>query len=204
VKECRALGSIVLFFAVFSFGAAFADSAFFFVDDYGIYLNDASTLVPAGSLVQLIWSADNAYHPAVAGKLDASGYAESGDYILYEGSTTIDGGWVGDLDGTAVYDSSDVGGNPLPSGYVYGRVFNISSSMTPTAGTWFLQSSIVPVTNEATNEPPDQPDEVNMSPGTGPGPGGAAVMDQQVAIPEPGSLALLGVGAVALILRRRT
>ena len=189
---------LALFSVIVAMGiGARGDSTFFFYDSWGIYLPGGSTLVPAGSLVQLIWSADAAYHPATAGQLDAAGYLTSGDYILFQGYTTINGGWTGDLDGSTNYVSSDVGGNPLPSGYVYGRVFNTSSS-SPTAGTWFVQSTLVQVLNEQTNIPPDSPDVVDMAPSS------PAVMDQQVAIPEPGSLALLGVGAVALILRRRS
>ncbi|HIE11498.1 MAG TPA: PEP-CTERM sorting domain-containing protein, partial [Kiritimatiellae bacterium] len=130
--------------------------------------------------------------------LDAAGYLTSGDYILFEGAGTHDGGWQGDLDGTARYDENDTGGTYIPSGYAYIRVFNIPYGTTPTVGTWFIQSELVVVDNEQTNVPPDIPDSVDIAPTQGSG-----VMDQQVAIPEPASLALLGVGAVALMLRRR-
>ena len=198
MKKIASVVSCLLIWGMVS--VVFSDSTFDFKHSQDfIYLSDGVTPVPAGSLVQLIWTADNAYHPATEGQLDSAGYLNSGDYVLFEGSCPYNGGWPGDLDGTAIYDETDTGGTYLPSGYVYARVFDIAYGSAPTAGTWFLQSDLVPVVNEQTNVPPDAPDVVDLVPSPGSG-----AMDQQVAIPEPGSLALLGVGAVALILRRRT
>ncbi len=191
------------YLCIFAFIVTFAtvsiaDSAFAFIDTYGVYLSDGTTPVPAGSLVQLIWTSDNAYHPAVEGQLDAAGYLTSGDYIFYQGSCPANGGWLGDLDGTAIYDETDTGGTYIPSGYVYARVFNTLTT-SPTAGTWFVQSSLVPVVNEQTNTPADPLDRVDIAPTAGSG-----TMNQQVsAVPEPASVAMFGLGAVAVLFWRR-
>lgn len=194
----KKLAAVMVFMIALGFaGMVFSDSTFNMKDTYGVFLSDGTTYVPAGSLVQLIWTSDNAYHPAVEGQLDAAGYLTSGDYILYQGSCPINGGWSGDLDGTVNYDETDTGGTYIPSGYVYARVFNTLTT-SPTAGTWFVQSSLVPVQNEQTNSPPDPVDSVDIAPTAGSG-----TMNQQVAVPEPASVAMFGVGAVAVFFWRR-
>ncbi|MFH1184546.1 MAG: PEP-CTERM sorting domain-containing protein [Chloroflexota bacterium] len=176
-----------------------ADSAFDLFNTYGLYRSDGLTWMAAGSLVQLIWSADAAYHPAIANQLDSAGYLTSGDYILFQGGSPTALAWGGDLDGTVNYNSSQVGGAPLPSGWVYARVFDTNAS--PQINTWFYQTPLIQVVNQATNVPAPLPDIVDVAPGGGSGPGGGSVMDMQV-IPEPASLAIFGFGLVSMVMWR--
>lgn len=177
-----------------------ADSSFALLSSGGIALNDSSPL-PIGSLVQLIWSSDNMYASALEGKLDAAGLLEDGDYLLFSGNSTLIadglGGWLGDLDGVSTYTGANVGGNLLPSGYVYGRVFN-SLDTSAAAGSLYGLTPLISVLNQATNSPPDIPDAVDFAPNS------AFVLNQTVGvIPEPASIALGVVGLGALLLRRR-
>lgn len=174
-----------------------ASSAFDVLDSNGVFTDGTlSTPLPVGATVQVIWSADNAYAPGIAGQLDSAGYlANASDYILFEGSSSILGGWLGDLDGSTTYTSANVGGNPLPSGFVYVRVFQDG---TPTAGEQYADSSLVPVINQQTNVPPDLVDVVDIAPSSGVFPNKTIA-----AIPEPSVLAFCGIGSMLMAYRRR-
>ncbi|MBN1268808.1 MAG: PEP-CTERM sorting domain-containing protein [Kiritimatiellae bacterium] len=176
-----------------------ADSAFDLFNTYGLYKSDGSTPMSAGSLVQLIWTGDFAYHPASQGLLDSAGYLTSGDYILFQGVSPTALAWLGDLDGTVNYDSLDVGGSAMPSGWVYARVFDTNT--TPLIQCWFYQTALISVMNEQTNVPADTPDTVDVALGGGTGPGGGSVMDMQV-IPEPATMAIFGFGLVSMVMWR--
>jgi hypothetical protein len=176
-----------------------ADSTFNLKDSFGIYIHGTTTYLPTGALVQLVWSGDNAYHPAVVNNLDAAGYLTSGDYILFQTFSPQVGGWTtpqSDLDGTSVYSSGDIGGSNLPGGFVYARVYEYFNSADPTAGTWYLQSALVPVSNDAGN-PLSLPDIVDVAPGPGQGEASSTV-----AVPEPMSIAIFGFGLMSLVMWR--
>jgi len=172
-------------------------STFAVIDSNGIFTDVGLTVpVGVGATVQLIWSADNAYAPAIDGQLDAAGYlANAGDYILFQGSGTILGGWIGDFDSSTNYVSANVGGAPLPSGFVYVRIFQDG---TPTSGEQYGESAIVTVVNQQTNVPPDSFDTVDASPSTG------LFLNKTVsAIPEPSVLAFCGIGSMLMAYRRK-
>ena len=191
MKSLKRLGILCCLLACIVSGRVGADSAFSVFDSNGIYTDTTlTTLLPPGSLVQLIWTADQAYAPYIVGQTDAFGYLVTAlDYLLFETNTTIAGGWGGDLDGSVVYSSANVGGNVLPSGYVYLRVFQDG---TPGIGELYLNSALVPVVNQQTNVPPDIPDSVDVS------------LSEPVSmspVPEPASVSLVGLG-LAIIARR--
>ena len=191
MKSLKRLGILCGLLASIMPSRAEADSQFNLADFNGIYTDSSlTTFLPAGALVQLIWTADNLFAPYVPGQLDEAGYfAVAGDYLLLSTNTPINGGWLGDLDGPVVYTSADVGGNPLPSGYVYLRVFEDG---TPSAGEGYVNSALILVVQEATNVPPNVPDMVDISPG----PDGVFPT-----VPEPASVSLVGLG-LAIIARR--
>ena len=193
MKSLRHFGVLCCLLATSVPGRVGADSAFHVYDSSGIFTDSSlTTLLPAGALVQLIWTADNLFAPYVPGQLDDAGYfALAGDYLLLSTNTPINGGWAGDLDGgLTVYTSADVGGNPLPSGYVYLRVFEDG---TPSAGEGFVNSALVPVFQQATNVPPDVPQLVDISPAPGDG--------VFPTVPEPASVSFVALG-LAIVARR--
>ena len=124
---------------------------------------------------------------------------------MYEAATTAPGGWAGDLyyihhhTGFLV---ESVDGHEMPYGYAYGRVFAVSVDASPTAGTWFVQSALVPLTCEFTNVPPDLPDEVDIAPSPGSGVLSLRVGGASAPVPEPGSTALFLAGALAMAAKR--
>mgnify|MGYP001157893076 CR=1 FL=1 len=92
---------------------------------------------------------------------------------------------------------------PFAAGFIYARVFDEGTSVNPasvTAGLWYYQGPIVATINNTT---PDSPDLYDMNTGSAGIPGfGTDVLDRQV-VPEPSTLAFLGLGGLALALRRR-
>ena len=174
-----------------------ASSSFDVLDSNGVFTDATlTTPLPIGATVQVIWSADNAYAPAIEGQLDAAGYlANASDYILFQGSSSILGGWLGDLDGATTYTSANVGGNPLPSGFVYVRVFQDGS---PTGGEFYADSTRIPVINQQTNVPADLSDVVDIAPS-----GGVFPNKVIAAVPEPSVLAFCGIGSMLMAYRRK-
>jgi len=142
-----------------------------------IYYPSSPTTIPAGALVELIWTADNAYAAPTAGG------AVAGDYVLYSFTTTAANGWAGDGDGANTYSDADVGLNNILTGYVYAYIFQDG---TPSAGEYYARSAIVQTASDC---PPASPYDVNVSPITG----GVTLNTLQV-VPEPSSVALLGIG----------
>lgn len=159
--------------------------------------------LPSGALVQLIWSADSSYATPVFGSIPVAGgqYAD-GDYVLYSANTTVVGGFTDtQMDGATTYQNADVGGQNVVNGYVYVYIFQDG---IVNLGDYYGRSSVIggPL-NDVTGSPPASPNVLNVSPSPGLviGPVSQGGQGLQV-VPEPSSMALLGVG-LALVAWRR-
>ncbi len=162
------------------------------------------TLLPAGSYYQIWWSVDAAY--ANGGVVDEAmigvtqGGTLYGDYVLWSGTTPDEGGFAG-LYPTGTLTDAMVGGNTISDGYVYGYVYETGA---PSAGDAYLMTQIYgpsttgPWGNAGAALPPP-PNEIDFAPSQG------GVMGDSVnfVVPEPGTMALFGLGLLTIAARRR-
>ncbi|HMO52785.1 MAG TPA: PEP-CTERM sorting domain-containing protein [Kiritimatiellia bacterium] len=91
------------------------------------------------------------------------------------------------------------------AGFIYARIFDEGTTANPnsvTPGLWYYQGPIVATINNTSD--PVTPDNYNMNQGTaGFDDFRTDVLNRQVVVPEPSTLAFLGLGGLALALRRR-
>lgn len=199
MKSFKTRIKCLTFMVMLTGSVSFADITVGLLDNNGLFLDSGfTTPLPAGSLLHLIWSADNVYagFGAGSGPLDTevSGgdYSAYGDYLLWSGFTTVDGGWAGDLDGATNYLPAAVGGANINNGYVYAYVFQ---DAIPNAGDFFARSTMPgPVLGEQTNSPPDSPSFVVFADTA---PQALDTYTIQV-IPEPSTMILMLLGFVAI------
>ena len=177
--------------------------------NHGFYLDvgDGPLLGSAGSgqatLAQLIWSPDNIPDPATD---DAANHylSSSGndvwlvDFTVKEGDTARSewGDW-------GLNDSPLATSTTLSDGYIYGRIFQDG---TPDVGDWYYLGPVVANENVDPNGvPPPTPQTYDMNRDSEQGYGDAVMngpYSYQV-VPEPGTFALFGIGALLIGLRRR-
>lgn len=175
-----------------------ADVNMLLLNSWGIHAfgqGPGGTYIPAGTLIQLIWSPDNAVSPLAAllpNMLDSS------EKLLYSTFGPEVGGWGGgvtDLDGANIYLDSGFGTN-LANGYIYARIFDVAA---PWSGDHYFDSGLADAL-EWTNVPPGTT-SLDVAPGGATDPGWA-VNQTIAAIPEPMSMALFGVGLVSIAILR--
>ena len=165
---------------------------------------DGASLVnlPVNSLVQLVWSADSSVAIPTGTVPGAAEQYGDGDYVLFSKGTTALGGFTDtQMDASAVYQNSNVGGQNILNGYVYVLVFGSSS---PIVGSYYGVSSLAfPLNNVEVGTPPPLPNNIAVSSIGVIGPvanGGQGFQVQ--AVPEPSTVALLLVGIGLVAFRR--
>ena len=197
MKDIR--GSIGKVFIALFVGCSISAMATISVEwgvDGTIYRSDGVTPLPTGSILQLIWSVDalistppagSNYLIPTDGEVLLKQITLASDGSFYDGSTTYD-----ELD----YDKADT--NYFVGGYVYTRVFDQLGSGTPTNDTWFGDgpASLTLVSGSQHVTPKPLPVYTDITGGE------SFTLNQQVVIPEPTTMAIMGIGLLTLVSRR--
>ncbi len=164
-----------------------------------VYQDDGSTLLPAGSIVQLIYvpfgGVNTGYDPVDPLTPNA------GNILLDTMSTSGDGYWNF---GTLQYPVPGVVGQYV-GGYVFQRVFDTPFGNDPADGSYYADGPFSLVLGDADAIPAPAPTVSFLwtSPGAWPSPGGFTLTEQLSVVPEPTTWALIGIGALAIMIRRR-
>lgn len=165
----------------------------------GIISNGGTTAADlwSGNLYwELIWAPTATALPTLT-----PGLADAGNFILASGTsaTTVGLADLGDLDGSAVYSNTDVGGASIETGFVYGKFFDTSSSPSY----WTMTSFISPANSDPGALPPQTPATLEVAQGPYTFTESGVLLNELQVVPEPSVIAFLGLGGLALAARRR-
>jgi len=120
-----------------------------------------------------------------------------GDYVLWSGTTPDAGGWNSPAATGVLTDAAINNSAAISSGYVYVYVYQDSA---PAVGDSYVRSSIYgPPWG---NPPPtgtDSPNVIDLAPDDV----SAPILGTYHVVPEPGTMALFGLGMLTLAARRR-
>jgi hypothetical protein len=183
---------------------------------YGAYLdhdgnvNTLEGLLPQGSLVHVIWSEDNVIEKLLNGTIALTTDVLLGSYSInadVDAGGGLFGGAIVGGDGTT-FDDGDYtlpNSKALDEGYVYLRVFN---SASPGLWDWYVDGTMLGIDTlqgDLTLDPVGTDSMANLDITGLESPDGPLVLCQDQIVPEPGTLALFGIGGVltALGVRRR-
>lgn len=154
-------------------------------------------LSPGGSgntaLVQLIFTTVNAYDVATAGGGVGVNETVVDELLLTEGSNTDEYGGINATGYTQAFTP----------GYLYVRVFDQGTGLGGSGvigGTWYYDSPIYATIDNNTGVPDILGVQGNN---TSPTYGFGDTLNLQVVVPEPATFALMGLGGLALAIRRR-
>lgn len=173
------------------------DIAFNAVATQGVFTETAAPL-PSGSLYQFWWSIDAVLPIEIVvgmATFNTIGSAFGGDYLLDVGATPTDYGFAS-LTFIGQFSDSDVGGNTISDGYVFGVVYNSTPGGVGEDDYYALSPIVGNSWGNAGTTPPPTPDKVDFAPSS------PNTMNAQV-VPEPGTLALFGLGILTIVARRR-
>ena len=146
--------------------------------------------------VQLLWSeTDPTGNQAVDVSIDPNGLA-LGEFLLRQ-ETEVDSYSIFSY-GTELYDSTDVDGADINNGYVYSRIFT-DTAMSAGSTTYYQSAAIGNSLPDGSIEPLPPDNVISLIVVQG---GGEVNASAQV-VPEPATLALFGLGALVVGLRRR-
>lgn len=162
-----------------------------------VYQNDGSTLLPLNSIIQLIFSPTgvNTGPSGTAPLVPAVGNTVLASMPL-NGIFGFPGAWNF---GVANYPVPGVPGQYV-GGYVFQRVFDTLWGNSPTDQSFYADGPMSLALANADGDPTPPADVSYFFASSGSG----YVLSQRVTIiPEPTTWALMGIGALAMIIRRR-
>ena len=190
--------------------AAYAGYGIDWTTSFGIYSHEATDLTGGDYAIldsysvtwQLIYAgADNIANPI---SLDNPGWVSGDDEVWATRTIPLGGGTAGDGTSWTEWMLHDSGFTALidttwsgPGDYVFQRVYE----GTPAPGTWFYETPLFGFNKNYNDPQVDTESFLLDSPTAGIKP------NQQIPgapIPEPATLSLLGLGALALIRRKRS
>jgi len=183
-----------------------ADLSISFVNNSHGITTGASTFLPEGSLVQLIWSpVDNVTSRLISGA-GVGGALKPGEFLLVASDTSEPtpfgyGSWKAVPGG---YDSSDVGGADINTGYFFARIFvNNAAYGTPYYETTAVNAAdwMFDPTDPGNQKPYD--DSIVANDG-GSNLSIAIQANSTTVIPEPGTFGLMGLAGLGLFMARRS
>ena len=165
----------------------------------GFVKSDGSTPLLDGTgntVAILIWSPSGAFYNTDL----LAGSHTIGDEVILGPVVTIE---YNAADPYGFVPAQNYSGAFAP-GFIYARIFDEGTTANPatvTPGLWYYQGPIVAAID---NNTPETPDSYNMHTSSAGFDGFQTdVLNRQVVIPEPSTLAFLGLGGLALALRRR-
>ncbi|HMP35772.1 MAG TPA: PEP-CTERM sorting domain-containing protein [Kiritimatiellia bacterium] len=186
------VSSIIAAFAFASVASANINVTW--LGDAGFYkIDDVTGITDGGNnaLAQLIFTPVNQYGQAGVGGAVAAGESVLKTFILTDsGGADPYGTFVDQYVGT------------FQVGFIYARVFDggTANPANIVNGTWYYNSPIIATVNNVT---PDSPNIFNIQ-GGNPSPGNGGFGDTLfLQVPEPSTMAFLGIGGMILALRRR-
>jgi hypothetical protein len=171
-------------------GMAQAQISINWIDNTGVTQSDGTTPWLAGggtAVAQLLYSPGGVIAPATPS-------GPSGDNVVWDSGSFTSVSVGNDYGATfsALYQDPT-----FLAGSVFIRIFEADASITA-PGTWYYDGVLVAVADD-----PDPAQQVNLGPiNSGTGDFNTWQLDQQV-IPEPSVFAMLGLGGLFLMIRRR-
>jgi len=192
----KKLASVVLL----SFGmmAARADIAVQWEGFGGFVGTDGTTGITAGGAGSLAFLLFSPNLDTYGVNLNAGSFTQGDEIILQQLSLPDN-----PADDYGSVPTSNTTPIPFQAGFIYARVFEAPTSSgvgEPLAGTWYYESPSVAAVNIAD---PTSPQTININTGSAGIDGFTTDIVNRQVVPEPSTLAFLGIGGLALAIRRR-
>lgn len=161
-------------------------------------ITSGGAYVAAGSLMQLVWSANGITTTSGGSYAVGAGSALAGEYILDSQLTSNGFGFYGP--NTGVYTSADVGGADINSGSFFLRAFETA---TGDAGSAFADLSATDASSWVYNAVDTGTIFQGNLTGVAPGQAVDIASANTTVVPEPATIGLMGIAGLGLFASRK-